>query len=63
MASAGVASPPAVSARLIQAWAAGPAGVCTRMATSRLRTRSFARQHWMTPVGVGSSGPTWSIGR
>src|SRR3954466_13079340 len=63
MASAGVARPPAVSARLIQAWAAGPAGVCTRMATSRLSTRSLARQERMTPVGVGSSGATWSRGR
>ena len=63
MASAGVARPPAVRARLIQAWAAGPAGVCTRIATSRLRTRSFARQQRMTPVGVASSGPTWSMGR
>src|SRR3954470_16370113 len=63
MARAGVARPPAVSARLIQACAACPAGVCTRMATSRLSTRSLARQHWMTPVGVGSSGPPRSSGR
>jgi hypothetical protein len=63
MASAGVARPPAVSARVIHSWAAGPAGVCTRMATSRLSTRSFARQQRMTPVAVGSSAPTWSSGR
>src|SRR3954466_16165698 len=33
------------------------------MATSRLRTRSLARHVLMTPVPVGSSGPTCSIGR
>src|SRR4051794_26806004 len=63
MASAGVARPPAVSAREIHEWAAGPPGLCTRMATSRLRTRSLARQELMTPVSVGSSGPICSIGR
>src|SRR5690348_4714290 len=63
MASAGVARPPAVSARAIQSWAAAPPGVCTRMATSRLSTRSFARQQRMTPVAVTSSGPTSSRGR
>ena len=56
MASAGVARPPAVSARAIHAWAAGPPGVCTRMATSRLSTRSLARQERMTPVGGGLVG-------
>src|SRR3954471_20446913 len=33
------------------------------MATSRLSTRSLARHVLMTPVPVGSSGPTCSIGR
>src|SRR5919199_6560048 len=63
MARAGVARPPAVSARAIQPCAAAPPGVCTRMATSRLSTRSLARQVVMAPLAVISAGPTWSRGR
>jgi len=63
MASAGVARPPAVSARVIHSRAAGPPGVCTRTATSLLRTLSRARQDRMTPVAVRSSGAIWSRGR
>ena len=41
---------------MIQACAAGPAGVCTRMATSRLSTRSLARQQ-LDDAGRRSARP------